>query len=77
MQKHKEEDGNHHHIDDKAGTATLMLLGGSHHIVHGQVQSMLHTVNAFVLRSMVFKGPANILSPGNQLDIQNKNQNTK
>ena len=77
MQKHKQKDRNHHYIDDKAGAATLMLLGGSHHIVYGQVQPMLHTVNAFVLRPMVFKGPANILSPGNQFDIENKNQNTK
>ena len=52
-----------------------MLSGTNPYILHRQRQPVFNTVNALVLRTVVHKSPLDILHPGNQQHIQNKDSN--
>ena len=54
-----------------------MLLGTASYMIHRQRQSMLHTVDTLVLRTMIHIRPPDILHKRNQSNIRDKNSDSQ
>ena len=49
----KQHDADDQHKENKAGTATLMISGGFHHVLHRKLAAAFNTVDALMLCTVI------------------------
>ena len=74
--KQEENNTDNHDKQQKARSAAFVLSRAFHHILHIQFQSVFHTVDTLMFRSVVHKYPLDIFHSGNQHQISEKQDHT-